>query len=265
VTGSMAVVMRRQAGLTAKADPKVHTFSTPQVLGQAAAEFVVRLAAQAVAERGRFMVALSGGSLPKLVAPPLVSEPLRSQVDWPAWHVFWADERCVPLDNPDSNYRGAHDYLFNQVDIPAEQIHTLDDSLAPNAAATAYQATLAEVFRPAAWQLPRFDLILLGMGEDGHTASLFPNHPVLAETGHWVAPIFDSPKPPPERITLTLPIINDARHIAFIAAGAGKADVLAQILGSGNRADGLPASRVRPVSGDLHWFIDQAAALKLGI
>jgi 6-phosphogluconolactonase len=103
------------------------------------------------------------------------------------------------------------------------------------------------------------------MGEDGHTASLFPNHPVLAETGHWVAPIFDSPKPPPERITLTLPIINDARHIAFIAAGAGKADVLAQILGSGNRADGLPASRVRPVSGDLHWFIDQAAALKLGI
>lgn len=251
--------------MTAKADPRVHVFSAPQALGQAAAEFVVRLAAQAVAERGRFMVALSGGSLPKLVAPPLVAEPLRSQVDWPAWHVFWADERCVPLDAPDSNYRGAREVLFDQVDIPAGQIYTLDDALDPTAAAAAYQATLAQVFQPAAGQLPGFDMILLGMGEDGHTASLFPNHPLLDETRRWVVPIFDSPKPPPERITLTLPIINHARHVAFIAAGAGKADVLAQVLGSGNRADGLPAGRVQPGHGDLHWFIDQAAALKLGI
>jgi 6-phosphogluconolactonase len=251
--------------LAAKADPRVHIFSTVQALGQAAAEFVVRLAAQAVAERGRFMVALSGGSVPKLMAPALVAEPLRSQVNWPAWHVFWADERCVPLDNPDSNYRGAREYLLDQAGIPSEQIYTLDAWLDPNAAATAYQATLAQVFRPAAGQLPGFDLILLGMGEDGHTASLFPNHPLLAETRRWVAPIFDSPKPPPARITLTLPIINDARHVAFIAAGAGKANVLAQILSSGDRADELPAGRVRPVHGDLHWFIDQAAALKLGI
>jgi len=251
--------------LTAKADPKVHVFSTAQALGQAAAEFVIRLAAQAVAERGRFMVALSGGSLPKLVAPSLVAEPLRSQVDWPAWHIFWADERCVPLDDPDSNYRGAREVLFEHVNIPAEQIYTLDDSLDPNAAAAAYQATLTRVFQPASGQRPRFDGILLGMGEDGHTASLFPNHSLLDETRRWVAPIFDSPKPPPERITLTLPIINHAHHVAFIAAGAGKADVLAQILGSGNRADELPAGRVQPDQGDLHWFIDRAAALKLAI
>jgi 6-phosphogluconolactonase len=255
----------RQARLAAKADPRLHIFSTAQALGQAAAELVVRLAAQAVAERGRFMVALSGGSLPKLVAPALVAEPLRSRVDWSAWHVFWADERCVPFDDPDSNYHGAREYLFDQVDIPAEHIYPLDAALDPSAAAAAYQARLARVFQPAAGQLPGFDLILLGMGEDGHTASLFPHHALLAETERWVAPIFDSPKPPPARITLTLPIINQARQVAFVAAGAGKAEVLAQVLGPGDRTAELPARQVRPVHGDVHWFIDQAAALKLGL
>ncbi len=239
-------------------------FSTTQELGLAAAGLVSRLSAQAVAGRGRFTVALSGGSLTKLLGPPLVdSLPLgdrSTQIDWPAWHVFWADERCVPLTDPDSSYRLAREYLFEQVDIPPAQIYALDDSLDPAAAAAAYQATLSRLFLPPAGHLPRFDLILLGMGEDGHTASLFPNHPLLNETEKWVAPIFDSPKPPPERITLTLPVINNARQVAFLAAGAGKAEILPQVLGPDAPPGALPSQMVRPVDGELHWFVDEAAA-----
>jgi 6-phosphogluconolactonase len=238
-----------------------HIFVTHDQLANAAAGTVCQLSALAIAKRGRFTVALSGGSLPKLLCPPLVTEPLYSQVDWPSWHVFWADERCVPLTSPDSNYRLAREYLFDHVDIPPAQIYALDDSLAPAAAATAYQETLAQVFQPAS-DLPRFDLILLGMGEDGHTASLFPDHPLLDETERWVAPIFDSPKPPPERITLTLPVINNARQVIFLTAGPGKAEALSQITKHTNR---LPAGMVQPANGELHWFVDNAAAAGLHV
>lgn len=241
----------------------LHILPTPQKLGKSAATHVARLSAQAITARGRFTVALSGGSLPKLLCPPLAAEPLRTQIDWSAWHVFWADERCVPLTDSESNYRLARDYLFKHVPIPPGQIYTIDDSLHPAAAAAAYQETLRRVLQPAPGQLPRFDLILLGMGEDGHTASLFPHHPLLDETSRWVAPILDSPKPPPERITLTLPVINNARQVTFLTAGAGKADVLLQVLETTNSGSKLPAQMVQPASGALHWFVDRAAAAGL--
>jgi 6-phosphogluconolactonase len=123
---------------------------------------------------------------------------------------------------------------------------------------------MAQVLAPPAGELPRFDLILLGLGEDGHTASLFPSHPLLRETVRWAAPVFDSPKPPPERITLTLPVLNNARDIVFIAAGAGKADALARVLGSDATHDALPARLVQPYAGRATWFVDEAAASKLG-
>jgi 6-phosphogluconolactonase len=164
------------------------------------------------------------------------------------------------LTSPDSNYRLAHKYLFDHVDIPPAQIYALDDSLDLASAATAYQETLAQVFQPAS-DLPRFDLILLGMGEDGHTASLFPNHPLLNETERWVAPIFDSPKPPPERITLTLPVINHARQVIFLTVGASKAEALSQIIK--NSSNRLPAGMVQPANGNLHWFLDKTAAAAL--
>jgi 6-phosphogluconolactonase len=214
-------------------------------------------------------VAFSGGSLPGLLCPELVAEPLRSCVQWSAWHVFWADERCVPLADAQSNFRLAREYLFDHVDIPPHQIHALDDALDPAAAADNYQARLAHVFQVRDGELPRFDLILLGLGEDGHTASLFPHHPALDETQRWVMPIFDSPKPPPTRITLTLPILNNARHVAFLAAGAGKTEALAQVIGGNSffygrlPPDDLPAQRVRPAQGDVTWFVDEAAAAKL--
>lgn len=247
--------------MKAKANLRIST--NPPILGQQAALHVSRLAAEAIAARGRFTVALSGGSLPKILCPPLVAEPLRSQIDWSAWHVFWADERCVPLTDTESNYRLALNYLFDHVEIPPAQIYPIDDSLPPAQAAEAYQHRLQDLFQPAAGQLPRFDLILLGMGEDGHTASLFPNHPLLEETERWVAPIFDSPKPPPARITLTLPVINQARQVAFLATGAGKVDILSQILKTEHLAASLPAQMVQPTAGELYWFVDEVAAAKL--
>lgn len=246
--------------MKATPDLKLHIFPALPELSQAAATYVAHLSAQAVATRGRFTVAFSGGSLPKLLCPSLVAEPLHTQVKWPAWHVFWADERCVPLTSPDSNYRLVQEYLFDHVDIPPAQIYTVDDSLEPAAAAAAYQNDLNRVFQPPTNQYPRFDLILLGMGEDGHTASLFPHHPLLKETERWVAPICDSPKPPPERITLTLPVINKARQVIFLATGAAKADILAGVLQSQSPWGSLPAQLVQPESGDLHWFVDEAAA-----
>lgn len=243
----------------------LHIFADMQELSHSAANMVVETAASAVAQRGRFTVAISGGSLPKLVFPPLVNEPLRSQVDWASWHVFWADERCVPLDHQESSYRLAKETLFEHVDIPTSQIYTIDPNLSPSQAANAYQTTLANVFDLSlqSSSLPQFDLILLGMGPDGHTASLFPGHPLLNETERWVAPIIDSPKPPPERITLTLPVINNARQVAFIATGTSKADLLPQVLDQSTSEFALPAGLVQPTNGQLHWFVDTAAAMNL--
>ncbi len=247
----------------AKTKPTLQIFSSKQELGQAVASLVARLSAQAICDRGRFTVALSGGSLPKIVCPPLVSEPWRSQINWSAWHIFWADERCVPLDHPDSNFRLAREQLFDQVKIPVAQIYPIDDSFEPDITAKAYAAILNQFFQPAPGHPPRFDLILLGMGEDGHTASLFPRHSLLDETARWVAPVFDSPKPPPERITLTLPVINQAGHVAFVTAGIGKADILARVLASDELAENIPARLVLPTEGELFWFVDEAAAAKL--
>jgi 6-phosphogluconolactonase len=250
----------------------LNIFPDTQQLGEATAAYVAELAAETIPARERFTVALSGGSLPKLLGPALV----RQATDWSAWHVFWADERCVPLTHPDSNYILAQQYLFDHVPIPPGQIHAPDTSLDPAQTAAAYQYTLAQFFTiqppaplpddPLLFQpanpliFPQFDLILLGMGEDGHTASLFPGHPLLKETERWVAPIFDSPKPPPQRITLTLPVLNNARRVAFITAGASKADILPQVLEAGSA---LPAHLVQPASGKLDWFMDEAAAAQL--
>jgi 6-phosphogluconolactonase len=244
---------------------KPEIYSSPQALGQAAANYVSQVSARAVAERGRFSVAISGGSLPKLLGPPLAVQPLRSQIEWSAWHVFWADERCVPLAHTDSNYRLAREYLFDHVPIPADQIYAIDDARPPGPTAEAYQGLLRQLFQPGPGQIPRFDLILLGMGEDGHTASLFPGHPLLTDTDRWVASILDSPKPPPERISLTLPLINQARHIAFLAAGQGKAAVLSEVFGPTDRDPILPVQLVHPAAdGELVWFVDRAAAMQLG-
>lgn len=237
----------------------LHIFSTQQQLSKALAQFIATLSAEAITARGQFSVALSGGAQPKLLGNDLTVEPYRSQIDWLAWHVFWADERFVPLDDPDSNYRLAREQFLDHIHIPQDQLHTPDVSMTMPDAAAAYEAEIRRVLQPEGQQLPRFDLILLGMGGDGHTASLFPGHELLQEREQGVAPIFDSPKPPPERLTLTLPVINNARRVAFTVTGSSKADVLPLAV----EMHTVPAGMARPVDGELDWFIDEAAAAKL--
>ena len=234
-------------------------FSTKSELGQHAAALVADAAARATTERGQFTVAISGGSLPKIIAPALTAEPLREQVQWQTWHLFFADERCVPLDHPDSNYKLTHEQLLAHVPIPTPQIYPINYQLPPPSAATEYETKLKQCFGDAP-SPPRFDVILLGMGPDGHTASLFPGHMLLSEQTRRVAAITDSPKPPPERITLTLPVLNAARQVIFIATGSSKAELLPQVLKPASR---LPAGMVRLAAGQLHWLVDEAAATNL--
>ncbi len=239
----------------------VNIYASREELSVALAAHVANLAALACAKQGRFSIALSGGSLMEILAPALCSDRLHDNINWSCWHVFWVDERWVPWSSPESNYGLAEDHLFSRVSIPREQIHAIDNSINPSATARTYESVMRTLFQPREDQVPRFDLILLGIGEDGHTASLFPGHPLLTQTRAWVAPVLNAPKPPPIRITMTLPLINNSRNVVFVAAGAGKADILSKVLNPQKNRQKLPAELVNPTDGALQWFIDKTAAV----
>ncbi|GAB4505315.1 MAG: 6-phosphogluconolactonase [Anaerolineales bacterium] len=225
-------------------------------LANAAAEMFLAQAQASIQARGRFAVALAGGSTPRGLYARLAQPDYASRLDWEAVHLFWGDERCVPPDHPDSNYRMARESL--QVPLPEENIHRIHGELLPEAAAETYAGDLRAFFGDT----PRFDLILLGMGTDGHTASLFPESPALHERTRWVVSVPHETPPPPlvPRVTLTLPILNAARQIVFLVAGADKAERLAEVLRAPRASTGLPASMIRPADGELLWLIDQPAA-----
>ncbi|KAG0048043.1 suppressor of los1-1 [Gryganskiella cystojenkinii] len=240
---------------------QILTFPDVAALSQGLAKYVAKLSNESIKRHGKFTIALSGGSLPKQLADIAKNH----TIDFAHWHVFFADERCVPLDHEDSNYLLAKTNLFDLVpSLPREQIYTIDPDLVddPAEAAEDYISQLAKVFATKdSVRFPVFDLILLGVGPDGHTCSLFPGHELLQERTAWCASISDSPKPPSSRITLTLPVVNHAHHIAFVAAGAGKQDMLHQIL---DTHGDLPAQLVHPTAtGTLSWFLDNAAAAKI--
>lgn len=239
-------------------------FPDPESLCQAAAERFAQAAAAATARSGRFTVALSGGSTPKRLFELLAAPPWRDGVDWQRLHVFWGDERTVPPDHPDSNYRMAHAALLRKVPIPAAQIHRLQGEAADlDQAARAYQAALASVFGVAPDGLPpALDLVLLGMGGDGHTASLFPYTTALGENERWVV-ANSVPQLKTERLTLTVPMLNSAQQVLFLVAGAEKAAVLADVLVGPRDVERLPSQLIQPAGGNLHWFVDRAAASRL--
>ncbi|NWH05192.1 6-phosphogluconolactonase [Desulfobacter latus] len=243
--------------------PEVNVYSNRDKLSSALAAYVARRAANAAARRGRFCVALSGGSLMDIIGPPLATMPLSAAIDWAAWHIFWADERWVPKDSPDSNYHHADRQLLTHVGIPVEQIHAVDDSFDPAQTAGRYEDVMRHVLEPEPGQWPRLDLILLGIGTDGHTASLFPDHPALRETQRWVVAVMDAPKPPPIRITMTLPVINNAHSVLFVAAGDQKAQILSRVFKPNGKKPRLPSQLVNPSGGELGWFLDRAAAADL--
>ncbi|CAD6208497.1 GSCOCG00010497001-RA-CDS [Cotesia congregata] len=198
-----------------------------------------------------FKIGLSGGSLIKFLAEGLPS----ITTDWSKWRFFFCDERIVPFDNEDSTYGQYKASLMGKIPITEDQFITIDTEHSAVEAANDYIMKMSVYFPPDS--PPRFDLLLLGIGPDGHTCSLFPGHRLLEETIRWVCPINDSPKPPPSRITLTFPVINNSKACVFAVAGASKADIIKRVL---KEKENLPAGRVNPTNGSLYWIVDQEAA-----
>ncbi len=242
----------------------LHTFADAEAICQAAArEFTLR-ALEGITGRGRFHVALSGGSTPKRLYELLAGPPFRQQIDWNCVHLFWGDERCVPPTDPQSNYHMTHEAMLRFLPLPAENVHRLQAERAErDAAARDYQEQIAHAFGVSAnGEPPVFDLILLGLGPDGHTASLFPETEALAEQHRWVVPNY-VPKFNAYRLTLTVPILNQARQVLFLVAGPDKAGPLLQVFTGPRNPAHLPAQLIRPVNGQLTWFVDRAAVQQL--
>ena len=240
----------------------VEVFSDRQRLFEAAAEHVVRLCVGAVAENGIFTVALSGGSTPRPLYALLASDAFTTRIDWSRVHLFWGDERCIPPVDPRSNYRMARESLLDAVPLPPGNIHRIRGEDDPILAAAAYEQELRDFFGSNVAGRPPsegFDLILLGMGDNGHTASLFPGMPAVTEQARWVM-AQDVADVSMWRITLTPVVINAAKHVTFIVSGAGKAERLREVLEGTVKPEVLPAQMIRPVHGKLLWLVDKAAA-----
>lgn len=234
----------------------LRVFADHEQLSSAAAELFAVRARAAVDARGRFSVALSGAETPRRTYELLAEPPLRSRIPWRQVHVFWGDERCVPADSPRNNARMAREALLDRVPVPPDQVHAIACSGDPEAAAREYETLLRAFFG----RTPRFDLILLGLGEDGHTASLFPRSPALALTDRWVAPVSAEPE---NRVTLTVPVLNAAALACYLVRGQNKAAALARALEQTGPPEDCPARLVHPDDGELLWLVDQAAATGL--
>ncbi|MFN2198785.1 MAG: 6-phosphogluconolactonase [Anaerolineales bacterium] len=242
----------------------VRVYPNDVSLAQAAAEWVVQCSAEAIEQHGTFNLALSGGSTPRRTFELLADEDHVGRIDWQRTYVFWGDERCVPPDHPESNYRMARQALLDHVPIPAEQIYRMQGELTPQIAADVYERILRAHFLTVRGKLPdtTFDLVLLGLGSDGHTASLFPGTDALSITTRW-STANHVPQLDTWRLTLTFPCINAASHVAFLVSGENKAQRLRQVI-HGETADAeLPAHLVQPRQGKLVWLVDEAAASAL--
>jgi 6-phosphogluconolactonase len=247
------------------ARPQIRIVANREALAQAGAEEFAHCAEQAIAEHGSFAVALSGGSTPKDLYARLASEqhPFRRQIAWDKIHFFWGDERHVPPDDAQSNYRMTNEAMLSKLPVPAENVYRVPAEMADAAqAASAYEQTLRKYFRLAEGELPRFDLVLLGLGPEGHTASLFPDNTVPREGGQLVAAPWVE-KFNTFRITLTPAVLNHAVQVAFLASGEEKAQIVAEVIEGPVQPDLLPAQLIRPERVPVLWLLDAGAAGKL--
>jgi 6-phosphogluconolactonase len=243
-----------------KANGKIEVLSGLEAVSLRAASIFVSVSRNSIEIKKRFAVVISGGSTPRRLYTLLGSEAYRHQVDWQYVHFFWADERRVPKEDEASNFKTAFDTLLLKVALPDKNIHRIKGEETPDKASRVYEEEIKRFFGES--EEPRFDLIILGMGEDGHTASLFPGSKSIEETVRLAIPVYLG-EPKKDRITLTLPVLNNADQILFLVAGSSKAAVLSEILGEGERKERLPAGLIRPAHGDIIWLIDQEAAAKL--
>jgi 6-phosphogluconolactonase len=240
-------------------EKSVRIFPDLESLSRAAAEIVAVLAEQAVAARGRFSLALSGGKTPLGLYKILAAPPFRERIRWQSVHIFWGDERCVPAADPRNNSRAARRALLDSVPVPLHQIHPIQTELPPAKAAAQYEIVLRNFFNGGP---PVFDLILLGLGSDGHTASLFPHTSVLQERERWVAEVYVTDQEM-YRVTLTIPVLNQADHVVFLVSGAGKATVLEHVLEGVSLPLTYPAQLVHPWASCPVWLLDEAAGKNL--
>jgi 6-phosphogluconolactonase len=257
--GATAKAMARSVTVTYKVWP------TPAEVAGAAAELFAASAAAAVEARGAARVAVSGGTTPKAMFALLADKSATyfARVPWAKLHLFWVDERCVPPDDKDSNYRMTNEAMLSKVPLPAAQVHRMEGELEPEVAAARYEAAIRMGFRLEGAETPVFDLVLLGMGDDGHTASLFPHTEALNELGRIVVANHVPQQARSWRITLTSPVINHARETAFLIEGAAKTDVLSRVLTGPYDPETYPSQMIRPESGRLTMLLDAAAAAKL--
>ncbi|HKS28603.1 MAG TPA: 6-phosphogluconolactonase [Pyrinomonadaceae bacterium] len=238
---------------------QIEVWPNAHVIALRAAELFVETAMQSVEERDSFKVALSGGSTPRALYGLLTRGSFLSSMPWEKTQVFWSDERCVPPTSEESNYRMAFDAMLRHVPVRPEQVHRMRGEDEPDEAARSYSQLLREKFDESP---PRFDLILLGLGEDCHTASLFPHSPAILDADNLVsAPYVEKLKA--HRLTLTFPVINEAASVIFLVAGESKADALSIVLEEEVSGMDYPAQLVSPTQGNLLWLVDEAAAARL--
>jgi 6-phosphogluconolactonase len=245
--------------------PEIQVLPDSAALARAAAERVSKIAHAAVAEKGYFSLVLAGGSTPKGLYRALAEPAFHERIPWAKTQLYFGDERCVPPDHADSNYRMAREVLLSKISLATSNVVRMPGERLPEEGAAIYESTLRQNFGLRGDQWPSFDLILLGLGDDGHTASLFPGMPALAETRRLVVasdvPGYVSPQV--QRLTLTFPVLNAARHVMFLVAGEAKSEAVAAVLADSGPEYSSPASQVRPRTGQTIWFLDRAAAAVL--
>ncbi|KAL4219031.1 hypothetical protein ACF0H5_021614 [Mactra antiquata] len=240
------------------AAPMITVEENDSLVANSLCSFVIERANEAIEKRGKFFIGLSGGSVVKYLCNGLPS----LKTDWSKWRIFFCDERFVSYDNPDCTYTPYKEGLADKVEMLIDvNIYPIKPELPVEECAKDYASKMLKCFDIKSG-FPRFDVLILGMGPDGHTCSLFPGHPLLEESSKVIAAITDSPKPPPSRVTMTLPVVNNCRNAVFASCGASKAEMVQRVL-EGNESPPLPAAMVRPTDGSLHWFLDKAAAANL--
>jgi 6-phosphogluconolactonase len=237
----------------------IHIEKSKEALAKFAAEQVTQILSRAITERRSGSLVLSGGETPRLVYQILGSASFDPRVEWNRVQFYFGDERMVPPDHPDSNYGMAHRELFTHLSIPSENIHRIRGEMTPENAALEYADDLHTMYNGA---MPRFDCVMLGIGEDGHTASLFPGTNAINERKRSAVALF-VPRLKASRVTLTFPVINNAREIIFLAEGEKKASIVQKVIESAAPSPDIPATMVRPPDGVLHWMLDSAAAAQI--
>ncbi|ODS31212.1 MAG: 6-phosphogluconolactonase [Candidatus Scalindua rubra] len=238
-------------------EKRIHVYPNKEKLVIATTEQVINSIGQAIQENGLCNITLAGGNTPREVYSMLAANSYRDRVDWNCVHLFWSDERMVPPEHQDSNFRMVQETLLEHIKIPDGNVHRIRGEITPEQATVEYAELLHDHFKADS---PRFDLILLGIGEDGHTASLFPDTDAVEECEQHAVAVF-VPGLNTWRVTLTLPVLNAAREVIFLVSGSSKSDIIQRIMSIKQPAKDLPASMVNPKNGILHWMLDSDAVV----